>query len=202
MFKGAETFRCFVRPMFTGFQNLSFSVIHFAQTAVGLCRYVRTMRFFASLNRSCGRIPAVVGTLLALSLGAQAELGGTEASVRSDQQRLRATRNVSQTPAYAIHEMRTANQSVIREFVSSEGKVFAVTYHGQLLGESNALLGSYAPQIGRALAASRGGKHRGGPVSVQLPGFVYEASGHMRSYVIHAYVTDSIPQGVRVEELR
>jgi hypothetical protein len=109
---------------------------------------------------------------------------------------------VSQTPAYAIHEMHTANQGVIREFVSPEGKVFAVAYHGQLLGESNALLGSYAPQIGRALAGSRAGKHRGGPVSVQLPGLVYEASGHMRSYVVHAYVTESVPQGVKVEELR
>jgi hypothetical protein len=144
----------------------------------------------------------VFAVLLALCFGAQAELGGTETSVQADQQRLNGTRNVSQMPAYAVHEIHTQNNSVIREFVGSDGKVFAVAYRGETLGDGNALLGSYRNQVAQALMASRGGKHRGGPVSLQLPGLMYEATGHMRAYVIHAYVPASIPRGVRVEELR
>jgi hypothetical protein len=160
------------------------------------------MRSFASLDRPIGRVVGVFAVMLTLCLGAQAELGGTESSVRADQQRLSGTRSVRQMPAYAVHEIRTRNNSVVREFVSADGKVFAVAFKGEALGESNALLGSYADQIAQALQSARGGKHRGGPVMIQTPGLVYQATGHMRSYVIHAYVPASLPQGVQAEELR
>lgn len=140
--------------------------------------------------------------MLALSLSAMAELGGTTAGVQADQQRLNATRSVTQTAAYAVHEMHTPNNSVIREFVAPGGKVFAVTYRGQLLGESNALLGSYSAQIAQAAKTVHDGKHRGGPVNLEVQGVVYHATGHMRSYVVRAYLPASVPQGVTVEDLR
>jgi hypothetical protein len=140
--------------------------------------------------------------VLLLSLSAMAELGGTESSIRADQQRLNATRTVTQARAYAVHEIHTPNNSVIREFVAPGGKVFAVTYRGQLVGESNALLGSYSAQIGQAMKTVHNGKHRGGPVNIQLPGIVYQATGHMRAYTVHAYLSHSLPQGVAVEDLR
>jgi hypothetical protein len=152
-----------------------------------------------SWYRASGRAAAVV---LALSLSATAELGGTTAGVQADQQRLNATRSVTQTAAYAVHEIHTPNNSVIREFVAPGGKVFAVSYRGQFVGESNALLGSYSPQIALAMKTVHNGKHRGGPVNIKVQGVVYHATGHLRSYIVRAYVPASVPQGVTVEELR
>ena len=144
----------------------------------------------------------LVGGVLLLSTCAMAELGGTETSVRADQQRLNGTRSVTQAQAYALHEIRTPENNVIHEYISPDGKVFAVSYTGKMLGESNAILSAYSRQIARAMVAVRNGKHRGGPVNIELPGLVYHATGHMRSYMIRAYLPDSVPQGVTVEALR
>lgn len=140
--------------------------------------------------------------MVLLSLAAVAELGGTVSSVQADQQRLNATRSVRQAQTYTVHEMRTPNQGVIHEFVTPAGKVFAVSYRGPILGESNALLGSYANQLAPALRTAHNGLHRGGPVHIELPGLTYHAIGHMRSYIVHAYLPDNIPQGVTAEELQ
>jgi len=148
------------------------------------------------------RAAAVGAVTLWLSISAIAELGGTVSTVETDQHRMSATRRVSQAQAYSVHEMRTANNSVIREYVSPQGKVFAVSYQGQFLGEANSLLAGYAQQIGAALKTTRNGQHRGGPVHVTLPGVIYHATGHMRSYVVYAYLTDSVPQGVNLGELQ
>ena len=123
-------------------------------------------------------------------------------TVQADQHRMSATRQVHQSTAYTVHEIRTTSNSVIREYVSPQGKVFAVSYQGQFLGEANSLLAGYATQIGAAIKTMRSGQHRGGPVHVTLPGVVYHATGHMRSYVVHAYLTDSVPQGVDLGELQ
>lgn len=140
--------------------------------------------------------------VLLLSLTAMAELGGSVASVRADQQRLNGTRTVKQTQAYAIHEIRTVNNGVIHEFVSPEGKVFAVTYQGRFPGESNGLLGTYATQLAEASKLAQGQKQVGGSVHLQLPGLTYHAMGHMRYFSMTAYVPEGVPKGVALEEIR
>lgn len=144
------------------------------------------------------------GLLAALLLAspAMAELGGTLSTVEADQHRMSATRQVHQSAAYSVHEMRTAANSLVREYVTPQGKVFAVRYEGQFLGEANGLLASYAKPIGTAMRAIRNGQHRGGPVHVSLPGVEYHAIGHMRSYIVYAVLTDSLPQGVKMGDLQ
>ena len=136
------------------------------------------------------------------SVSAFAELGGTADSVKADQQRVQGVLRVSQTQAYAMHEIRTPNNGLIHEFISPAGKVFAVTYQGPFPGEANGLLGSYAPQIEQARKAATGQRHVGGTVHVAAPGLVYHAAGHMRYFSMKAYVPDAIPQGVAMEEIR
>lgn len=144
----------------------------------------------------------LVAAGLLLTVPAFAELGGVEASIKADQARVQGTRTVMRGQAYAVHEIRTPNRSVLREFVSPAGKVFAVTYSGSSLGESNQLMGSYSAEIAVAMKSVHGGRHVGGPVILHMPGVVYEAVGHMRSYTVRAYVTDSVPEGVKLEEIR
>ncbi len=144
----------------------------------------------------------VAALLLLLSASAVAELGGNESSVKADQQRLRGSLQVNRGQAYAVHEIRTDSNAVVREYVSTAGKVFGVVYHGPVIGESNQVLGSYSAQLSQAIKAARGGRHIGGPVIVRVGDIVYEASGHLRSYHVRAYFTSGVPQGVATEEIR
>ena len=140
--------------------------------------------------------------MLTLSLGAMAELGGTTATVEQDRLRVNGTRRLVQAPAYAMHEIRTPNNGIIHEYVSSDGKVFAVTYEGQFPGESNGLLGKYAAQVTQAVAASQGARAAGRSVQVNLPGLRYHALGHLRYFSMRAVVPENVPAGVNVEELQ
>jgi len=140
--------------------------------------------------------------LLAFTSTARAELGGDQTTIRVDGQRLRGAVQVRQAQSYAVHEIRTESTGVVREYVSREGKVFGVAYDGPIIGESNRVLGSYSAQIAQAVKAKRGERHIGGPVVVRVGDLVYEASGHLRSYHVRAYVDSSVPQGVAKGDIR
>ena len=160
------------------------------------------MQFLSRRFRKILTIAAGCVCLVALAPAARAELGGNEDTVRADQQRLRGSVLVNRGQAYAMHEIRTQSSAVVHEFVAPSGKVFAVTYQGPVVGESNALLGRYSAAVSQVLAASRGGRHVGGPVIVRVGDVVYEASGHMRSFTVRAIVTSAVPQGVAREEIQ
>lgn len=145
---------------------------------------------------------AVLGVLMALPLNAMAELGGTIASVDSDRLRVGGTRRVLQAQAYSMHEIRTANNGVIHEYVAPDGKVFAVTYVGQFPGESNGLLGKYSAQVTQAVQARTAGQPIGRAVHVEMPGLRYHAIGHLRYFSMRAVVPENIPAGVNVEEIQ
>lgn len=137
-----------------------------------------------------------------VSLSAMAELGGTAATVDNDRVRVGGTRRVVQAQAYAMHEIRTANNGVIHEFVGPNGNVFAVTYVGQFPGESNGLLGKYSAQVTQAVQARPGGQPAGRSVHVEMPGLRYHAMGHLRYFSMRAVVPENVPAGVNVEEIQ
>ncbi|ABF40365.1 hypothetical protein Acid345_1363 [Candidatus Koribacter versatilis Ellin345] len=145
---------------------------------------------------------AAGAALLLLPATANAELGGNENSVKADQQRLRGSLQVNRAQSYAVHEIRTDSNAVVREYVSPAGKVFGVSYHGPVIGESNSVLGSYSAQLAQAMKSAHNGRHMGGPVIVRVGDVVYEATGHLRSYHVRAYVASAVPQGVATEEIR
>ncbi len=148
------------------------------------------------------RASSIGALLLLLPAAAMAELGGTASTVQADQQRVNGTRSVSQRAAYAKHEIRTGNNGVIHEFVGPDGKVFAVTYQGRFPGESNGLLGAYSAQLEQVQIASPGQNHVGGSVRVETPEMVYHAAGHLGYFSMTAYVKQSVPKGVAMEEIR
>jgi len=146
------------------------------------------------------RIPrrciASLGTL-ALVAGlsgapARAALGGVEASVESDRQQIGATARVLSTPSYTMHELQTPSGTVVREYVSPEGTVFGVAWHGPSMPDLRQLLGAYFDRYVEA-TARRGAR---GPVAVQQSGLVVQSAGHMRAFVGRAYLPDALPQGV------
>lgn len=154
-------------------------------------------------NSCCIRQPAVSLASLALVLlvampRAQAALGETAASVPVDQARLEATLRSVPSSKFTVHEMKTSGATV-REYVSPAGVVFGVAWEGPTLPDLRQLLGSYFGSYVDAMSA----RHtRRAPVMIELPGLAVHASGHMRAFAGQAYLPQSVPPGVVVEDLR
>jgi hypothetical protein len=145
---------------------------------------------------------AVAGVLLAgWSLPALASLGGNAGSVESDRAQMNAAVQVAQHDAYTEHTMTVPGGTVVNEFVSSDGKVFAVTWHGPFMPQLQQILGTYFQEYTTTLAAQE--KHYGHrPLNLQTQDLVVQTSGHMRSYVGRAYLPDALPQGVTIAEIQ
>jgi uncharacterized protein DUF2844 len=150
------------------------------------------------------RIPrmSIVLLMLALPLPALAALGGDVASVHEDQAQMKGTLKTTQAGAYTVHEIKASANTVVKEYVSPAGKVFAITWRGQFIPDMHQLLGTYFDQYleaGKAQRENHVGRH---PLNVQQPGFVFQNGGHMRSYFGRAYAPEMVPQGVNVDALQ
>ena len=143
----------------------------------------------------------VSGTLvmLVLSFSALAALGGDLASVQADQTRMNATLRAVAAQMYTQYEIQLPSGTVVREYVSPTGTVFAVAWEGPLLPDLQQLMGSYFEQYVKAVQTQAGGA---GPRVIQLPGLVVYAGGHMRAFLGKAYVPQMLPQGVTPEQLQ
>jgi len=140
--------------------------------------------------------------MLSLSLPALAALGGDVDSVHEDQARMKGTLKTTQARAYAVHEIKDSTGTVVNEYVSPEGKVFAITWHGPFVPNMQQLLGSYYQRFADAAASQRQAHTRHRAVNIQQPDLVVQNGGHMRSYFGTAYVPTLLPQGVTADEIQ
>jgi len=129
-----------------------------------------------------------------------AVLGGDAASVEADQAHINATRRLSQSNGYTIHELHSPTGSVVREFVSPSGKVFAIAWQAPSLPDLRQLLGPYFDEFQTAAALSHKPAHA--PLFVEHSGLVVQLAGHMRSFTGRAYLPDQLPAGARTEDIR
>jgi hypothetical protein len=137
--------------------------------------------------------------VLAMSASALAALGGGPATIGEDRAHFNAKDEVTQAGPYAIHEMQLASGSRLREYVSTSGAVFAVSWVSPMRPDLKQLMGSYFSQYAQAIQQS---SRRHGPVVVRTDGLVVESAGHMRGFVGHAYIPSLMPQGVTVNDIR
>ena len=144
----------------------------------------------------------IVLLMLALPIPALAALGGDVTSVQADQAQLKSTLKTTAAEAYTTHELTAPGKTVIKEYVSPEGKVFAITWSGLFIPSMQQLLGTYFDRFAQVAKAQREGHPGHRPVSIQQPDFVFQNGGHMRAYVGRAYVPAMVPQGVNVDALQ
>jgi len=146
----------------------------------------------------------VLGALLVVgsSLPALAALGGDLSSVEADRASMQAEIKVTQADAYATHEIKAPTGTVVREYVSPDGRVFGVAWQGPFIPDMKQLLGTYLQQYAAAAKAQKAGRPGHRPLNIQEPGLVVQTSGHMRSYSGRAYDPGLLPQGVSANEIR
>jgi hypothetical protein len=143
-------------------------------------------------------IATLLFVVLGLALPSSAALGGTLDSVQADQSQMKANLSTRHAAAYTIYELQAPNQLTVREYVSSEGRVFGVAWQGPFFPDMQQILGDYfaayrtgVEEFKRANAGRR-------PLNIQQPGLVAQTAGHMRAYAGRMYDPDLVPSGVDV----
>jgi len=140
--------------------------------------------------------------MLAVSFPALAALGGDVNSVQEDQAHMKGSLQIHPAAAYSVHEITTSTRTVVREYVSPEGKVFGVAWQGPFVPDMQQLLGTSFQQYSAAVQANRDTHARRKPLNIQEPGLVVQTSGHVRAYSGRAYIPEMVPQGVSAETIR
>jgi Protein of unknown function (DUF2844) len=144
---------------------------------------------------------AAVALVLGFSVPARASLGGHVDSIQADTARMSA--NVTRTSAdtYEVHQLQSPTGTVVNEYLSSSGTVFAVTWHGPFMPDMQQILGSYFQPYSAALASQphQYGRH---PLNIRQAGLVVETGGHMRAHWGRVYVPALAPEGVSPDQLQ
>jgi Protein of unknown function (DUF2844) len=133
-------------------------------------------------------------------LPALAGLGGDATTVEADRASMKGQVRVTTAAAgYTVHEIQTPNGTVVHEYVSPAGKVFAVTWKGPLMPDLGQTLGAYAAQYQAAASAPHIG-HR--HLSVDTSDVVIRSDGHMRLFTGYAYVPSLLPTNLSISDIK
>jgi hypothetical protein len=142
------------------------------------------------------RVLILLSLFAITALPGWAVLGGAVDSIANDQANLQANRKVVQRQDYTVHEISRADGTMIREYVSPDGKVFGVSWTGPVIPDLSQLLGSYNTEFQNALRAKRGRRNAG---MVRNSDLVVESSGHQRAFYGRAFLSSMLPGGVTQE---
>ncbi len=141
------------------------------------------------------------GAALAAALSpciAGAALGQPETSVTTDVAQLHGTSKVTERTGYRLHEIQLPSGTLVREFVGSDGKVFAVAWSGPTPPNLRQTLGQYFDNYVAAAKAKHSGHNH---LQIQQADLVVQAGGHMRHFSGRAYLPQAVPAGVSIGDL-
>ncbi|HVW67450.1 MAG TPA: DUF2844 domain-containing protein [Steroidobacteraceae bacterium] len=150
------------------------------------------------------------GRTLGLALGAAlltgsvtvpvyAALGGDATSVDADVQKMKGQARAQAVSGYTVNEITLPSGTTVREYVSSEGKVFAVTWKGPVVPDMQQMLGTYFEEAKAAAAAPHGGHNH---LNVDHPDLVLRSGGHMRAWAGKAYVPSLLPPNFNLGDIQ
>ena len=144
---------------------------------------------------------SVLLILVLAQIPAWAVLGQTEASVTTDQQRMKTEDRVQTFASYKVHQLTTTNGPTVREYVSPQGVVFGVAWQGRFMPNVNQLLGTYVENLQTATADQTHIQRRRG-ITVKTGDFVYSNFCHLQNCTGRAYVPAFVPSNVSAEVVR
>ena len=135
---------------------------------------------------------------------AAAGLGDTVASVQADRLSMKGQVRARSEAGYSVQEITAAAGTVVQEYISPTGTVFAVSWNGPAKPNLQETLGTYFAQYQTATNAQRAqlGHHRGhNHLELRTPTLIVHAGGHMREYFGIAYVPALMPANLSVSDL-
>jgi hypothetical protein len=125
-------------------------------------------------------------------------LGDAETTAAAEAQRQGGSIKSMELANYRVQEIQLPSGTVVREFSTLAGTVFAVAWRGPAIPDLKQILGAYYGAFTAASGTSRGGRHR---LVIRQNDFVMQSSGHMRAFTGRAYLPRAVPPGVTEDEL-
>jgi Protein of unknown function (DUF2844) len=153
----------------------------------------------AKAIRVLGWLTAGVLASQAVCLPALATLGEDVTTVENDRVQMKAQLRTTSVAGYTVHEIQTPTSTVVREYVSASGKVFAVSWSGPLLPDFRQTLGRYFDEYNSGASAPRVGRRQ---LSIQGTDLVVNSHGHMRAFYGNAYVPSLLPPNFSVADIK
>jgi hypothetical protein len=150
-----------------------------------------------------GRFAVVLMSLILLPGAAFASLGGSVTTVDADRVHVQgALMRIVRNNVYALHEIRSASGTMIREYVDPSGAVFAVAWDGPWLPDMRQVLGEHFDHYQAVMSARRQARSGRGAIAIDDGGLVIEMSGHPRAFTGRAYLSNRLPAGIQIESIR
>jgi hypothetical protein len=160
---------------------------------------------FPSGRQGRAKTMAAIGMIFGFSVPAMASLGGNVGSIQADGAHMNADVTRTAGDTYETHQLQSPTGTVVTEYLSSSGTVFAVTWHGPFMPDMQQILGSYFQQYSAALssqASSQPRQYGRHPLDIRQPGMVVQTGGHMRAHWGRVYIPSLTPAGVSPEQLQ
>jgi hypothetical protein len=149
------------------------------------------------------KIGALCGAMLIAAAWpgtARAALGEPETSVQTDVAQLQGSIKAStDRGSFRIHEIQLPSGTVLREFVSLDGKVFAVAWNGPYMPNLRQALGRYFDSYVAAAKLNHADQRH---LQINQPDLVVQARGHMRAFSGRAYLPTALPSGFNLGDLQ
>jgi hypothetical protein len=137
------------------------------------------------------------------SLPALAGLGEDVASVQKDRVAMKAqTRTSTAAVGYSVEQMQLPSGTVLNEYVSPEGKVFAISWHGPAKPDLRQAFGSYFQQYTSAARQAPRNPTTRRHFQIRQPDLVVESGGRMRAFYGRSYVPSLMPANVTADDIR
>ena len=130
----------------------------------------------------------------------QAPFSPTPAVASAPKPRLLAPNNASAT-VYTMHEAQLETGTVVREYASVSGQVFAVTWRGPVLPDLSQWLGDHFNAFKQGTDQLRMAGRRGAPINLVQEGLVVQSNGRMRNFSGHAYVPALVPPSIEINNV-
>jgi hypothetical protein len=148
-----------------------------------------------------GTLTALLVATLCCATPAWAALGGDVTSIEADRMALKGALGAASASGYEVREIASAGGALVREYLTADGRVFAVSWHGPTIPDLRVLLGAYYERYAQgAAAASHAGGHRN--FAVRQPGLVVESSGRLRAFTGRAWDPQLLPQNFSPADIR
>lgn len=129
-----------------------------------------------------------------------AALGDRIDAAQAGQSAMQAKAQLVRTAGnYTVHEIQMSSGTIVREYVSSDGMIFAVAWEGPSLPDVKDLLGKY---FDRYVNAMRGKPPAQRHASLRQADVVIQSYGRMGGFFGQAYLPQSLPQGVTPDVLQ
>ena len=143
--------------------------------------------------------PYLAALLLACGGTGHAALGGLPESFNSAD--ARAVTGVSVTaPNYVRRETTLPSGTLVREYISVTGIVFAVAWEGPVLPDLKSLLGKYFETlVAESTKAPKAGRSS---VAIEQQGVFIYSGGRMRAFEGAAWIPAQLPAGFRADDVR